>query len=592
MQEDPVRGSGGDGMLEVGSMLDGKYKILNEIGRGGMSIVYLALNERANKTWAVKEIRKEAGYDAGMVRQGLSVETEMLKRLSHPNLPSIVDVIDHDDSFIIVMDYIEGKSLQDLIDVEGRQDPERVIDWAKQLCDVLAYLHSRKPAIIYRDMKPANIILRPDGKVILIDFGTAREYKDADVEDTVWLGTRGYAAPEQFGGRGQTDARTDLYNLGAAVYHLVTGYSPADTDFVIHPIGKLVPELQGSGLEKVIAKCCQPSAADRFQSAAELMYALDHVHDEDNEAIRIRNRKWKAFMFFFVMGAAALAGWMICRALYSNSKGFIYEDCLSDAAAKETLSEQIAGYGTAIEIDPGRPDAWRMLIRSLQDRDHETLSSGEVDAVRDCIKNGSKGSNLDRLRQCDRKAYAAFNYDLGVILFFSSNNGRKGASAYLEEAVKNKDRLSPSEGRIAGLMAELARVDQDKNKNTNDWSGGSGYRAYWDTLSGLLNGNNSTLERLEQECGGEGYPLAVCSEVGMAVCRQLSRFKGQGVTRQEMEEALSAAEEYIRKTFYKTGPRGNLTLKEDLTENMKNRVKSAGDQIDMARRNVERAYDL
>jgi hypothetical protein len=141
-------------------------------------------------------------------------------------------------------------------------------------------------------------------------------------------------------------------------------------------------------------------------------------------------------------------------------------------------------------------------------------------------------------------------------------------------------------------MADLARVDQDKNKNTNDWSGGSGYRAYWDTLSGLLNGNNSTLERLEQECGGEGYPLAVCSEVGMAVCRQLSRFKGQGVTRQEMEEALSAAEEYIRKTFYETGPRGDLTLKEDLTENMKNRVKSAGDQIDMARRNVERAYDL
>ena len=579
-------------MLEVGSVFDGKYKILNEIGHGGMSTVYLALNERANKTWAIKEVRKDGQADKAVLGQSLASEIEMLKTLNHPNIVNIVDVIEKGDSFIIVMEYIEGRDLLSVIRHNGPQDPDLVVKWMKQLCEVMSYLHSRKPPIIYRDMKPANVMLKPNGDVIVIDFGTARTNKGGNDQDTAWLGTRGYAAPEQFGGQGETDARTDIYTMGTTMYHLLTGYSPADTNFVIYPLGELKPELGGSGIERIVAKCCQPSAADRFQSAAELMYALDHVHDEDNEAIRIRNRKWKAFMFFFVMGAAALAGWMICRALYSNSKGFIYEDCLSDAAAKETLSEQIAGYGTAIEIDPGRPDAWRMLIRSLQDRDHETLSSGEVDAVRDCIKNGSKGSNLDRLRQCDRKAYAAFNYDLGVILFFSSNNGRNGASVYLEEAVKNKDRLSPSEGRIAGLMAELARVDQDKNKNTNDWSGGSGYRAYWDTLSGLLNGKNSTLERLEQECGGEGYPLAVCSEVGMAVCRQLSRFKGQGVTRQEMEEALSAAEEYIRKTFYETGPRGNLTLKKDLTDNMKNRVKSAGDQIDMARRNVERAYDL
>ena len=124
-------------MLEIGSVLDGKYKILNEIGHGGMSVVYLALNERANKTWAVKEVRKDGGNDNEVVSQGLIAETEMLKKLHHPNLPSIVDVIDTEDSFIIVMDYIEGRSLQDLLDTSGPQPVDLVVDWAKQLCDVL-----------------------------------------------------------------------------------------------------------------------------------------------------------------------------------------------------------------------------------------------------------------------------------------------------------------------------------------------------------------------------------------------------------------------------------------------------------------------
>ena len=116
-------------MLQVGSLLDGKYKILNEIGHGGMSTVYLALNERANKTWAVKEVRKEGGANSDVLSQGLVAETEMLKKLNHPHLPSIIDVIDKDDSFIIVMDYIEGKSLQSVLEHNVAQDPEQVVEY-------------------------------------------------------------------------------------------------------------------------------------------------------------------------------------------------------------------------------------------------------------------------------------------------------------------------------------------------------------------------------------------------------------------------------------------------------------------------------
>ena len=119
-----------------------------------------------------------------------------------------------------------------------------MIKWAKQLCDVLGYLHSQNPPIIYRDMKPANIMLKPDGNVVLIDFGTAREYKENNIEDTTCLGTMGYAAPEQFGGMGQTDARTDIYCLGATMYHLVTGMNPCEPPYEIRPSEKLTQHCQ------------------------------------------------------------------------------------------------------------------------------------------------------------------------------------------------------------------------------------------------------------------------------------------------------------------------------------------------------------
>lgn len=231
-------------MLEIGSLIDGKYKILNEVGHGGMSVVYLAMNERANKQWAIKEVRKDGVKDFEVVKQSLVAETNMLKKLSHPSLPDIVDVIDEDDRFLIVMDYIEGNSLKTALQEYGAQSQKNVIKWAKQLCDVLGYLHSQNPPIIYRDMKPANIMLKPDGNVVLIDFGTAREYKENNIEDTTCLGTMGYAAPEQFGGMGQTDARTDIYCLGATMYHLVTGMNPCEPPYEIRPIRELTQHCQ------------------------------------------------------------------------------------------------------------------------------------------------------------------------------------------------------------------------------------------------------------------------------------------------------------------------------------------------------------
>ena len=143
-------------------------------------------------------MRKKGEKNSGVLQHSFEVEIAMLRKLNHPGLPSIIDIIDQGDNFLIVMDYIEGNTLEKILRESGAQPQEKVVNWAIQLCDVLEYLHSRKPAIVYRDMKPSNIMLRSDGSVVLIDFGTAREFKETNVSDTTCLGTQGYAAPEQF----------------------------------------------------------------------------------------------------------------------------------------------------------------------------------------------------------------------------------------------------------------------------------------------------------------------------------------------------------------------------------------------------------
>ena len=300
-------------MLKIGSVVDGKYKILNEIGHGGMSNVYLAINEKANKPWAVKEVRKSLNRDFDLLRQSLIRETDLLKKLHHPNLPSIVDVIDSDENFLIVMDYIEGNTLETLLAEEGAQPQERVADWALQLCDVLDYLHTRRAPVIYRDLKPSNIMLKSDGSVVLIDFGTAREYKEQNTADTCCLGTNGYAAPEQFGGKGQTDARTDLYCLGTTLYHLVTGHNPSEPPYELYPITRWNPKLS-TGLERIIQKCTQKNPSDRYQTVKELRYDLAHYKDLENKRRHTRILcRWRRFPRILSRHAACI--WRLCPSM-------------------------------------------------------------------------------------------------------------------------------------------------------------------------------------------------------------------------------------------------------------------------------------
>ena len=416
-------------MLEIGSLVDGKYKILNKVGQGGMSVVYLAMNEKANKQWAVKEVRKDGIKDFEVVKQGLVAETDILKKLNHPHLPSIIDVIDTDDSFIIIMDYIQGNSLNKALDEYGAQPQEYVIDWAKQLCDVLGYLHSRTPAIIYRDMKPANVMLKPDGNVTLIDFGTAREFKEKNLADTTCLGTVGYAAPEQFGGMGQTDARTDIYCLGATLYHLVTGMNPCEPPYEIKPIREINPALS-SGLERILLKCTQRDPNDRYQSAAELMYALEHYEEIDDIYRKKQKKKFGLFLTTALLTVvfALTSVWGFFSA--ENKKSENYDNILKNI---ETVAEdkRVEDYYKAITTDPSRTEAYlgrdggKGLIEylitdgELTSAEHSVLAKlkGGIEQV-DSRGYSTTIDVLARLKEVNPEGYQKVCYEIGEAYLF------------------------------------------------------------------------------------------------------------------------------------------------------------------------------
>lgn len=342
-------------MSKLGDVIDGKYEILKEVGRGGMSIVYLAMDNRLNKQWAVKEIKKKGSNSANqIVVQSLLAEANLMKRLDHPHLPRIVDIIDDGNTIYIVMDYIEGEPLDKLLKAKGAQEQDAVIEWGKQLAEVLDYLHTREPAIIYRDMKPANVMLRPDGTVKLIDFGIAREYKERNSADTVSLGTKGYAAPEQFGGMGQTDARTDVYGWGVTMYHLVTGKNPCEPPYEILPIRNINPKLS-SGLEVVIQKCTQLNPDDRFQSFAEVLYALDHLDKIDEPYRKRQKRKLNSFIIsaalsaiMLLAGIGTLVGYKATLSNSVNEAIELYGIKSSGGGDVEQLKATIEKYGSEV----------------------------------------------------------------------------------------------------------------------------------------------------------------------------------------------------------------------------------------------------
>lgn len=538
-------------MLEIGSVIDGKYKILNKIGQGGMSVVYLAMNERANKQWAIKEVRKDGVQNFEVVKQSLVAETDMLKKLNHPNLPSIIDVIDGEGSFLIVMDYIEGNPLSKALKEYGALAQDDVVEWAMQLCDVLGYLHSRNPAIIYRDMKPSNVMLKPDGTVTLIDFGTAREFKDDSVEDTKCLGTQGYAAPEQYGGQGQTDARTDIYCLGATLYHLITGHNPSQPPYEMYPIRQWNPALS-SGLEEIIIKCTQKNPAHRYQSCAELMYALEHYKELDHEFKRGQKKKMAVFSVMASLALLTGIGSVGFKFAENNVTTQTYDSYISTASENESLDPDtsVEYYKNAINLNPSKGEAYEKLLNYfMYNTDSKSGNSGrnvcvfsseEEVIIRETLAyTGDSGKSNEEYLKSNSDAYNKFAYDLGIAYYYSyEGSGNKSAArkwlSIAKDAVASTDLKESDITRAENLYTISDYYDSLDIMNQAGDSQVS-YDEYWMNLVKIA-------ER-DSESGNLVYQLLSYKELTSQIQNNANDFASASITEQQMRNQLDAIEE-------------------------------------------------
>jgi serine/threonine-protein kinase len=277
-------------------VLQQRYRVSGLLGQGGMGAVYRAWDARLSVPVALKEMVAQPGLDPhalSQLRQQFRQEATILARLQHPNLVRVTDFFEEDDNAYLVMSFVEGDSLASRIDREGALSEEPVLTWADQLLDALSYCHAS--GVIHRDVKPQNVILRPDGQAVLVDFGLVKLWNPHDPRTRTamrGMGTPEYAPPEQYDAQSaHTDVRSDIYSVGATLYHSLTGrVPPTATQRIVNPsalepVRSANPEVSAE-IDAVLSRAMELQPSARYASAAAVREAL-HVHRTTGRAAAI-----------------------------------------------------------------------------------------------------------------------------------------------------------------------------------------------------------------------------------------------------------------------------------------------------------------
>ena len=418
--------------LPAQKLINGRYQLEVRVGQGGMGAVYKALDTRFNnRPIAVKEMSR-TGLSALQIQEAEEAferESRILADLLHPNLPRIYDHFTENERSYLVMDFIEGRTLEDYLEqANGRPLLlDQVVKWAEQICDVLNYLHNHQPPIIFRDLKPSNVMISESGHIYLIDFGIARMFKPGQSHDTIALGSPGFAAPEQYG-KAQSSPRSDIYSLGALLHCLLTGVDPSEQPFFFKPASQLnlaVP----LNLEQLLQQMLEMDAQKRPASAQDVLKVLRQTQQDR------------------LSGTVSLPVTLIQSVPQAiDTTNSLLQDAYQFYTQRR-LPDALDVYDRILQVDSRNQLAWqgRGLTLAQQGRHKEALESFErALKIKPNLVTSltGKGVALNRLRR-NKEALEAFDQAILLeqdnVLAWDGKGAAQSALGLLEPALTSFD---------------------------------------------------------------------------------------------------------------------------------------------------------
>lgn len=526
--------------IDIKTVPVSQCEILRELGRGGSSIVYLVEDRESGNRFAMKVLR-EGSCDA----EQLHSEAAVLEELgdSCAGIPSFGgELAGEDGSFAgFLMEYVEGMSLEESLAQGRRFSVRETAEAGLQLCAILEQMHRREPPVIYRDTKPANILIRPDGTLVVVDYGAARRFRPEAVRDTHRLGTEGYAAPEQYGGWEQSDERTDIYGVGAVLHHMLTGLSPLDTGLAplrdlaesgrieVCPDGRLPRKY--AEMDKILRRSCSASRSMRFSSCRELEKALRGVlricEKEEKAAARERNRTeeariraWKSFRRLALAAMALLVCSGVWWTLAESAGAAQYGILVEEARQTEDPAGKAAAYQGAVRMRPADPGACLAYLRDISEDGRITNEE------REGFESAFYASS-ERMREKDPRGYAGLELEIGKAYFALCEGGPEISQQAFRNALAAGGFLFGGK-RTAEAMCTVLAENQAKEKI-----------GAWRILE-----RESVREAMTD---GEGaFAAAVCRSAAADVAFNAGFYRSKGIDEEVIRGVADTAEEFLQ----------------------------------------------
>lgn len=520
--------------LKVGDIVEGSWEVIKQIGQGGSATVYLVRDIELNRLLALKEVPVRGTKEGERQARAVIAEVNLLKSLSHPSIPRIIKMTKDDHSLLIVMDYIEGYSLRDLIAKTSYIDEKSIVRWGLALCDTLKYLHNRSPKVIYRDLKPHNVMLSNENHLFLMDFGISREVgPDFDYRSEPKLGTKGYAAPEMRTKEAWFDERSDIYALGRTLYFLATRNSPS---IEILQDGRKLPILpirqydasRSVGLEKIIEKATAFKPQDRYQSVEEMIYDLKNI-DKMSEGY-IKKIKKRATTIYTLFGTLVLGVLLLgTGVLYSQMST---TDSYNQALATGKTSQDIDSLLKASKILPSEVEPYLELVKIYRSSGHFT-SEDEFQLL------GALQSNIPSLK--GKEGAGDLLYQVGQLYwFYYPQNGQTKSVPWFEQA--KEFGVSDKNQHLLSIYLELGTFKKGILSSITDNSDSGMYKKYWSALS-----------ELESEMGSDPQlQLTYLQSVFDVIDSYSGGLKSDGLTLDDLtsvfDKAVASVSTYTGKT--------------------------------------------